>query len=112
MLNASYEPLSIVSSRRAICLLLADKAELVECDEGVVHSATVSIPVPAVVRLRYMVRVPRRAVAAVSGEPCSPVTSTAAGTAAPAPTRSTVVPARAAGRTSGRTSPPRAGRAT
>ena len=40
VLNASYEPLSIVSSRRAICLLLADKAELVECDEGVVHSAT------------------------------------------------------------------------
>ena len=57
-LNASYEPLSIVSSRRAVCLLLADKAELVECDEGVVRSATVSIPVPTVVRLRYMVRVP------------------------------------------------------
>ena len=66
VLNASYEPLSIVSSRRAICLLLADKAELVECDEGVVRSATVSLPVPTVVRLRYMVRVPRRAVAAVS----------------------------------------------
>jgi 5-methylcytosine-specific restriction endonuclease McrA len=46
--------------------LLADKAELVECDEGVVRSASVSIPVPTVVRLRYMVRVPRRAVAAVS----------------------------------------------
>ena len=66
VLNASYEPLSIVSSRRAVCLLLAEKAELVECDEGVVRSATVSIPVPTVVRLRYMVRVPRRAVAAVS----------------------------------------------
>ena len=66
VLNASYEPLSIVSSRRAVCLLLADKAELVECDTGVVRSATVSIPVPIVVRLRYMVRVPRRAVAAVS----------------------------------------------
>jgi 5-methylcytosine-specific restriction endonuclease McrA len=66
VLNASYEPLSIVSSRRAVCLLLADKAELVECDEAVVRSANVSIPVPTVVRLRYMVRVPRRAVAAVS----------------------------------------------
>jgi 5-methylcytosine-specific restriction endonuclease McrA len=66
VLNASYEPLSIVSSRRAVCLLLAEKAELVECDEGVVRSANVSIPVPTVVRLRYMVRVPRRAVAAVS----------------------------------------------
>ena len=64
VLNASYEPLSIVSSRRAVCLLLADKAELVECDEGVVRSATVILPVPTVVRLRYMVRVPRRAVVA------------------------------------------------
>jgi 5-methylcytosine-specific restriction endonuclease McrA len=66
VLNASYEPLSIVSSRRAVCLLLSEKAELVECDDAVVRSANVSIPVPTVVRLRYMVRVPRRAVAAVS----------------------------------------------
>ena len=66
VLNASYEPLSIVSSRRAVCLLLAEKAELVEADEAVVRSASLTIPAPAVVRLRYMVKVPRRAVAAVS----------------------------------------------
>ena len=66
VLNASYEPLSIVSSRRAVCLLLAEKAELVEADEAVVRSATLTIPAPTVVRLRYMVTVPRRAVAAVS----------------------------------------------
>jgi 5-methylcytosine-specific restriction endonuclease McrA len=66
VLNASYEPLSIVSSRRAVCLLLADKAELVEADDAVMRSATLTMPAPTVVRLRYMVRVPRRAVAAVS----------------------------------------------
>lgn len=66
VLNASYEPLSVVSSRRAVCLLLAEKAEIVESDEGVIRSENLAIPAPAVVRLRYMVRVPRRAVAAVS----------------------------------------------
>jgi 5-methylcytosine-specific restriction endonuclease McrA len=66
VLNAGYEPLSVVSSRRAVCLVLADKAELVEADEGVLRSAYLAVPEPTVVRLRYMVRVPRRAVAAVS----------------------------------------------
>ena len=30
MLNATYEPLSVVPSRRAACLVLADKADIVE----------------------------------------------------------------------------------
>ena len=46
VLNASYEPLSIVSSRRAVCLLLADKAELVEADDGVMRSANLTVPAP------------------------------------------------------------------
>ncbi|MFM8418305.1 MAG: hypothetical protein ACKOAT_12575 [Actinomycetota bacterium] len=32
VLNATFEPLSVVSARRAICLVLADKAEIVEDD--------------------------------------------------------------------------------
>lgn len=67
VLNASYEPLSIVPSRRAVCLVLDDKAELVAADDGLVlHSATLAVPVPAVVRLRYMVKTPRRTMATVS----------------------------------------------
>lgn len=67
VLNASYEPLSIVSSRRAVCLVIDDKAELVEADDGeYLHSASLAVPVPAVVRLRYMVKTPRRSVATVS----------------------------------------------
>ena len=37
VLNATYEPLSIVSARRAVCLLIAEKAELVEADEAVIR---------------------------------------------------------------------------
>ncbi len=58
VLNASYEPLSVVSSRRATCLVLADKAETVADDGIVVHSETLSVVQPSVIRLRYMVKVP------------------------------------------------------
>ena len=43
VLNATYEPLSIVSARRAVCLLIADKADLVEADDAVIRSATLTI---------------------------------------------------------------------
>jgi 5-methylcytosine-specific restriction endonuclease McrA len=58
VLNASYEPLSVVSARRATCLVLADKAEVLEDDGRVIRSEKLSFPSPSVIRLRYMVKVP------------------------------------------------------
>ena len=58
VLNASYQPLSVVSSRRATCLILAEKAELIEDDGAVIRSASLTMPSPSVIRLRYMVKVP------------------------------------------------------
>lgn len=58
VLNATYEPLSVVPSRRAACLVLADKADIVEDDGTVLHAATLSVPNPLVIRLRYVVKVP------------------------------------------------------
>jgi 5-methylcytosine-specific restriction endonuclease McrA len=66
VLNATFEPLSIVSSRRAVCLLIDQKAELIEADDGVVRSESITMASPAVIRLRYMVRAPRRRMAVVS----------------------------------------------
>ena len=60
VLNATYEPLSIVSVRRALILLLKDKAEIVEAAEQQVRSAHLSLPVPLVIRLVYYVRVPHK----------------------------------------------------
>ena len=37
MLNATYEPLSVVPSRRAACLVLADKADIIEDDGTHLH---------------------------------------------------------------------------
>ena len=58
MLNATYEPLSVVPARRAACLVLADKAEVVEDDGTVLRSASLEVPNPLVIRLRYVVKVP------------------------------------------------------
>lgn len=60
VLNASYEPLSVVSARRAVVLVLAEKAELVHGSAAIIHSERLSITVPSVVRLRHFVRVPHR----------------------------------------------------
>jgi 5-methylcytosine-specific restriction endonuclease McrA len=78
LLNATYEPLCVVSSRRAIVLVLAQKAESVDAAEQMVHAETVSLPVPIVVRLTRYVRVPypasvplsRRAVFTRDGQTC------------------------------------------
>ena len=58
VLNATYEPLSVVSARRAVCLVLADKAEVIHHDGTAIHSARTSVPTPLVIRLRYVVKVP------------------------------------------------------
>jgi 5-methylcytosine-specific restriction endonuclease McrA len=61
VLNATYEPLCVVSTRRALILVLDDKAELVHASEGVFRSARQSFPEPSVVRLSHFVKVPYRA---------------------------------------------------
>ncbi|HEY64749.1 MAG TPA: HNH endonuclease [Caldilineae bacterium] len=60
VLNATYEPLSVVSLKRAVVLLLKEKAEIVEATEAVLRSERMSLPVPLVIRLVYYVRIPRR----------------------------------------------------
>ena len=60
VLNATYEPLCVVPMRRAVVLVLAEKAVIVETGDGVMRSERTSIPVPTVVRLSRFVRVPYR----------------------------------------------------
>ena len=58
LLNATFEPLCVVSSRRAIVLVLAAKAETVDVTDDEVHAERVTLAVPIVVRLTRYVRVP------------------------------------------------------
>ncbi len=61
VLNATYEPLCVVPGRRAVVLVLADKAVEVTGSGDVLHSARRQVAVPSVVRLTRYVRVPYRA---------------------------------------------------
>ncbi len=78
LLNATYEPLCVVSSRRAIVLVLAHKAEPVDVSDALCHAEVLALPVPVVVRLTRFVRVPypvqvplsRRAVFTRDGGTC------------------------------------------
>lgn len=66
VLNATYEPLGVVSSRRAVVLLLSQKADLVHASGDQLRSERLSIDVPSVIRLRQFVRVPYQRRAALS----------------------------------------------
>jgi 5-methylcytosine-specific restriction endonuclease McrA len=78
VLNASYEPLCVVSTRRALLLVLDEKAELVHVTGRYFHSERNMFAEPSVVRLAHYVRVPyqarialnRRAVFARDGHRC------------------------------------------
>ncbi len=60
-LNASFEPLTILSARRAVRLVLDGKAEILEEDEArSFRSERRSVPWPSVIRLVRYVHVPHR----------------------------------------------------
>jgi hypothetical protein len=60
LLNATFEPLQLVSERRAVVLMLAGRAEsIVTPDEPLVcRSAMLIVEIPAIVRLHEMVKIP------------------------------------------------------
>jgi len=65
LLNATFEPLAIVTAKRAVVLMLTGKAECIEAGLGgaAFRSESITIPAPSVMRLSRYVRVPyRRAV--------------------------------------------------
>ena len=61
VLNASHQPLAVVSARRAVVLVLKDKAEMLVPNGQLYRSERISMDAPAVLRLRHFVRVPYRA---------------------------------------------------
>jgi 5-methylcytosine-specific restriction endonuclease McrA len=66
VLNVSDRPLAVVTARRAVVLVLKHKAEVVISNGIVFHSEHMQVPAPSVVRLRYFVKIPYRAHAALT----------------------------------------------
>ena len=59
VLNQNYEPLNVCRARRAVVLLWGGKAEVLENNSDVMHSPSISISTPSVIRLVYLIRRPR-----------------------------------------------------
>jgi 5-methylcytosine-specific restriction endonuclease McrA len=78
VLNTTYEPIHVCSTRRAIVLLLKGKAEVLESGTQVLHSQSGAIILPQVIRLRTYVHIPwgarrrisRRVILARDGYAC------------------------------------------
>ena len=59
VLNATYEPLAVVTARRAVVLVLAEKADSLDGSGQWFHAERLALEVPSVIRLRTVVRVDR-----------------------------------------------------
>ncbi len=78
VLNATYEPLSVVNERRAVVLVLKGRAVVLEHQAERWHSESLTMSVPSVVKLTKFVKVPyqravpltRRAVFGRDGHRC------------------------------------------
>ncbi len=60
LLNATYQPLCVVPTRRAVILVMKEKAEVIEESDAEFRSASTSMKIPSVIRLVRFVRVPYR----------------------------------------------------
>ncbi|RMF87056.1 MAG: HNH endonuclease [Nitrospinota bacterium] len=58
VLNYTYEPLHFCNAKRAIILILQEKAEIVEKSGQLLHSPSLVLPLPTVIRLRMYIRRP------------------------------------------------------
>jgi len=66
VLNVTDRPLAVVPARRAVVLVLKEKAILVHANGILFRSEHLAVPAPSVVRLRYLVHVPYRATATLT----------------------------------------------
>lgn len=63
LLNMSYEPLAVISQKRAASLILKNRVEAA-CEEAtVVRGVSTTLRIPTVIRLRRYINAPRRKVA-------------------------------------------------
>ena len=70
VLNGNYAPINICSTRRAMCLIIVGKANMVMDGRGVVRTVSRSYPKPSIIRLYQVIKRPRPTVK-YSGETSS-----------------------------------------
>lgn len=59
VLNANFEPLNVCTTRRAVCLVVAGKAEMLLNGRGYIKTVRETYPRPSIIRIGYMIKRPR-----------------------------------------------------
>lgn len=59
VLNANFEPIHVCEMRRAVGLIMTEKAAMVVNGRGYIHTSSIDFPKPSVIRLQNMVHAPR-----------------------------------------------------
>ena len=52
VLNSNYAPMTITTSKRAICLFCLDKVDVIETYEDLIHSPSRSLQLPSIVKVK------------------------------------------------------------
>lgn len=60
LLNASYEPLTTITTRRAMALLMRGRVEAATDSTFALHGVVDNFHIPTIIRLRHYINVPRR----------------------------------------------------
>ena len=63
ILNVTFEPMHVCSTKRALALVFSGKAEIIINGRGTIRSAASEFEIPSVIKLSYMVRRPRPRIA-------------------------------------------------
>jgi 5-methylcytosine-specific restriction endonuclease McrA len=58
LLNQNYEPMNVVTAKKAIILVVLQKVEIIEKRAQMIHSQHFALPLPSIIRLMRFVRVP------------------------------------------------------
>jgi len=68
VLNANYEPLNVCTTKRALGLMITEKATMLENGRGFIRSVKMNYPAPSVIRLGKMINRPRPSVKLTKNE--------------------------------------------
>tara|TARA_B100001750_G_C15178186_1_gene432707 strand:+ start:20 stop:535 length:516 start_codon:yes stop_codon:yes gene_type:complete len=60
LLNSSYEPLLVVTAKKAILLYFTDKVEIIENSNKIVRSIYIEFQIPSIIRLKKYVYVKKK----------------------------------------------------
>ncbi|MDG2266785.1 MAG: HNH endonuclease, partial [Candidatus Marinimicrobia bacterium] len=52
VLNSNYAPMTITTSKRAICLFFLDKVDVIESYDDSIHSPTRAVQLPSIVKVK------------------------------------------------------------